>query len=199
MSATPETVVKSFYNWYAGYPGNQLVDGAYRPSEYLTTEFIRKVDEIIASFDKGGYDPFLCAQDIPESFTVDEGVISGKEANVVVHTSFEGHIFTIDLQQVDEQWKIADISCSVSEPLPVWVTYANLTFGVTLQYLAGWQSVPEYEERYRGQNGLSRSGPSAARDGRWMRCAIRTPTINCSRTALNRTWRVSRFRARMPA
>jgi hypothetical protein len=89
------------------------------------THLEEKVDEIIASFDKGGYDPFLCAQDIPESFTVDEGVISGKEANLVVHTTFEGHVFTIDLQQVDEQWKIADISCSVSEPLPVWVTYTT--------------------------------------------------------------------------
>jgi hypothetical protein len=46
------------------------VDGAYRSSEYLTPEFVRKVDEIVASFDKGGYDPFLCAQDISGEFTV---------------------------------------------------------------------------------------------------------------------------------
>ena len=123
MSVAPETVVESFYNWYLGYPGNPLVDGAYRSSEYLTTEFVRKADEIIASFDKGGYDPFLCAQDIPESFAVNEAVISGDEAGVVVHTSFEGHMFTVDLQRVDGQWKITDIICSVSESQPGWVTY----------------------------------------------------------------------------
>jgi hypothetical protein len=78
MSATPETVVESFYNWYIGYPGNALVDGAYRSSEYLTTEFVRKVDEIIASFDKGGYDLFLCAQDIPGEFAIEKAVGVGR-------------------------------------------------------------------------------------------------------------------------
>jgi hypothetical protein len=85
MSATPEMVVESFYNWYAGYPGNPLADGVYRSSEYLTTEFVRKVDEIIASFDKGGYDPFLCAQDIPGEFAIEKAVVSGDQASVVVH------------------------------------------------------------------------------------------------------------------
>jgi hypothetical protein len=118
MSATPEKVVESFYNWYAGYPGNLLVDGAYRSSKYLTTEFARKVDEIIASFDKGGYAPFLCAQDIPENFTVDKAAVSGEEASVVVHeiwnpgTQYELiHDVTVALRVVDGQWKISDIIC----------------------------------------------------------------------------------------
>lgn len=126
MSATPETVVESFYNWYIGYPGNPLVDGAYRSSEHLTTEFVRKVDEIIASFDKGGYDPFLCAQDVPGSFTVDKAVVSGEEARVVVHgiwnpgTQYElNHGVTVILRMVNGQWKIADVICPVPEPVVV--------------------------------------------------------------------------------
>ena len=118
MSATPEAVVESFYNWYIGYPGNALVDGAYRSSEYLTTEFVRKVDEIIASFDKGGYDPFLCAQDVPAEFTLEKAVVSGKEASVVVHeiwnpgTQYELiHDVTVALRLVNGQWKISDIIC----------------------------------------------------------------------------------------
>jgi len=126
MSVAPETVVESFYNWYLGYPGNTIVDGAYRSSEYLTTEFVRKVDEIIASFDKGGYDPFLCAQDIPESFTVDKATVSGEEASVVVHeiwnpgTQYESvHNVTVALRMVDGQWKIADVICLAPEPVVV--------------------------------------------------------------------------------
>jgi hypothetical protein len=58
---TPEEIVMSFYDGYIAYPGNPLVDEAYRSSEYLTEEFVQKVDGIIASFDHGGYDPFLCS------------------------------------------------------------------------------------------------------------------------------------------
>jgi hypothetical protein len=63
----PETVVQTFFDWYLAYAetGNPLVDGAYRDSPYLTANLVSQVDEIIASFEGGGYDPFLCAQDIP--------------------------------------------------------------------------------------------------------------------------------------
>ena len=43
------------------------------------------MDEIIASLDKGGYDPFLCAQDIPGEFAIEKAVVSGDQASVVVH------------------------------------------------------------------------------------------------------------------
>ena len=110
--ATPEEVVESFYTWYVDYPGNPMVEGAYRSSEYLDEAFVQKVDGIIASFDRGGYDPFLCAQDIPASFTVEDAVVSGDEARVVVRTSFEGHSFTVVLRPVNEQWEISDVLCA---------------------------------------------------------------------------------------
>ena len=127
MSVTPEKVVESFYNWYVGYPGNLLVDGAYRSSEYLTEEFIQKVDGIIVSFDKGGYDPFLCTQDIPGEFTVEKAVMLGREASVwVVHEiwNFDTRYELIDdlevrLRLLDGQWKIADVICLVPEPVVV--------------------------------------------------------------------------------
>jgi len=128
MSTPPETVVERFYNWYAGYPGNSLVDGAYRSSEYLITDFVRKIDVIIASFDKGGYDPFLCAQDKPENFAVDQPLVSGEEANITVHeiwnagTQYQlSHDVTVILQMVNGQWKIADVICPGVEsaaPMP---------------------------------------------------------------------------------
>jgi len=96
------------------------VDGAYRSSEYLAEEFIQKVDGIIASFDKGGYDPFLCAQDIPGEFTIEKAVVSGDQASVVMHeiwnpeTQYESiHDVKVALQMVDGQWKIADVICLI--------------------------------------------------------------------------------------
>jgi hypothetical protein len=81
----PEAVVTNFYRWYTGYPGNPMVGRAYRSNEYLTGELIEKVDGIIDSFDRGGYDPFLCAQDVPGEFAVEDAAVSGEEASVVVH------------------------------------------------------------------------------------------------------------------
>lgn len=110
----PEERVRSFYEWYLGYSGNPVTDGAYRSSEHLTGEFVQKVDEIIASFDRGGYDPFLCAQDVPESFTVGETSVSGDRAVVPVQTSFEGHAFTVVLLRIDGEWRISDVNCDGS-------------------------------------------------------------------------------------
>jgi len=133
-------VVASFYDWYIGYAqnvGNPMVDKSYRSSEYLTEEFAQKVDGIIAYFDKGGYDPFLCAQDIPESFTLEEAIIFGDEASVFVHTSFEGHKFTVDLQRVEGEWKIADIVCTTSPPVTLSARTRALPPALDLQTFSG--------------------------------------------------------------
>jgi len=122
--AAPESIVESFYRWYIDYPGNALADGAYRSSEVLSEAFIQEVDEIIASFDRGGYDPFLCAQDLPGSFSVDEATIApeGDQATVVVHqmwnpgTEYEStHDLTVALRMQDNAWKIVDITCAAPE------------------------------------------------------------------------------------
>jgi hypothetical protein len=112
-------VVERFYDWYLSYPGNVAAEGAYRSSEYLTPSFVEKVDEIIASFDRGGYDPFLCAQDIPGDLDVDDEVVrSSDTATVVVHgvwnpgTEFEAiSDVVVELQVMDGTWKISDIVC----------------------------------------------------------------------------------------
>ncbi len=110
----PGAVVEAFYAWYLDYSetGNPLVDGAYRSNKYLTEAFVQKVDELIASFDKGGYDPFLCAQDVSQDIMVEEVSLSVDEARVQVKTSFEGHSFDLLLQREGDQWKIADVLCA---------------------------------------------------------------------------------------
>ncbi len=112
--ANPALTVQAFYTWYLDYSetGNPMADEAYRSSEYLTEAFVQKVDEILASFEGGGYDPFLCAQDVPQDISVAEMNVSGDEAQVKVQTSFEGHSFDVVLQREGEQWKIADVICA---------------------------------------------------------------------------------------
>lgn len=117
-SASPDEVVNAFYRWYLGYPGNVMVDRAYRDSEYLTAELEVGVDAILDSFSGGGYDPFLCAQDIPDSITVSEPIVSGDTATVSANTSFAGHGFEVVLRMDQDGWQINAINCNGPAQVP---------------------------------------------------------------------------------
>jgi putative hemolysin len=119
-ATTPVEVTENFYNWYFDYIGepdtegmkNPLVDRAYRSSPHLTAAYITKVDMILTSFDQGGYDPFLQAQDFPQSFTVEEDYTAESDACVIVHEQWTGsptRDLTIDLVREDGAWKINNI------------------------------------------------------------------------------------------
>jgi hypothetical protein len=154
-ATSPEDAVQSFYAWYltssaydenTGERLNPLADGRYASSPYLTEGLVQKVDAIVAAFDKGGYDPFLCAQDVPESFSLGEPVVSGEIARVAVRTSFEGHAFTVALLREAGGWKMSDVLCEVDEAvepsLEGWQTFADDDYGFALRYPADWS----YEE-----------------------------------------------------
>jgi hypothetical protein len=123
VDETPEQVVEEFYAWYldyvaydeqAGARKNALVDGAYRSNEHLTEDFVVQIDDLLASMreeNRGGYDPFLCAQDIPEHVNVTDTQVTGDQAQVTVETSFPNHHFTLQLEDGDAGWQIADIVC----------------------------------------------------------------------------------------
>ena len=123
----PTEVVEAFYGWYLEYTKtdsdgnfrNALVDRAYQGSPYLAESFKAKLDQR-----EQGYDPILCAQDIPTSVIPDGFFVEklfppgeAKNASVVVRTSFPGHIFTIDLSRPGgsgDEWKIVDVICTFS-------------------------------------------------------------------------------------
>jgi hypothetical protein len=111
---SPQEIVTKFYRWYIGYPGNPLVDKEYRTSPYLAASLVQEVDETLASFDRGGGDPFLLAQDIPERFIVDEATVSGDRASVAVNLYWGGNPTPsprqVDLKLTDGEWKITRIS-----------------------------------------------------------------------------------------
>ncbi len=161
---TPAEAVNGFYGWYLSYArnqGNPLVDGAYQSSQFLTQGLVQKVDGIVASFDRGGFDPFLCAQDIPDSVSLDEPVVSGDVARVTVHTSFEDHAFTVALQRTNGRWLMSDVLCEVDQPGPGddvggapaepstgslegWQTFTDAEYGFALSYPPDW-TVKELE------------------------------------------------------
>lgn len=97
----------------SGTRRNPLVDGAYESRPELSEAFIQKIRDTLASLDSGGYDPILCAQDVPQSFGIPEmSMSSPDQASVVIETSFTDHSFTVDLELIDGQWKIIDVVCS---------------------------------------------------------------------------------------
>jgi hypothetical protein len=112
-------VVQSYYDWHWGFPGNVMAEGAYRSSEYLTESFVDKVSEVAASFDRGGYDPFLCTQDVPGNIIVhDEVTRLGDTATMVVcelwnpGTDYEGAGgVVVELQVMDGEWRISNTVC----------------------------------------------------------------------------------------
>jgi hypothetical protein len=111
----PEEVVAGFYDEYLGAIDlkagrNPLVDRSYRSSDFLSEDFVAEVDELLDAFERGGYDPFLLAQDVPESVEVGEAVVSGETAQVLVETSFEGHAFLVTLKCIDGVWKIVEVA-----------------------------------------------------------------------------------------
>jgi hypothetical protein len=115
FSTKPEDVIQEFYDWHINYEGNTLVDKAYQSSDYLTEDFIATLDAFTAG--SMMFDPILCAKDRPESIMPGEATISGEQANVLVTTSFVGHSFEVVLSQVNGEWKIDNVICTVKRPV----------------------------------------------------------------------------------
>ena len=128
----PGDAVQEFYTWYLDYIGdpavetfrNPLVDRAYREAPNLAPELVQQIDSLLESSAGFGYDPFLCAQDVPLAVTPSgtflmyefTGPQVKNSARVAVRTSFPGHWFTVDLKQdePDTPWQISAVTCGNS-------------------------------------------------------------------------------------
>lgn len=116
---TPDAVVKEFYDSYLEMVSdptsedfqNPLVNREYANFNALSPAFIMQVDELLASFEFGGYDPFLCAQNIPEAIQIDEVQTIKDTAEITVSSSFGNHQFTVLMELMEGNWLINDIQC----------------------------------------------------------------------------------------
>ena len=117
---TPNEVVRLFYDWYLDYArfdpergtrNNPLVDGAYRDSRYLSPQFIRTIDEQLA----GGeirFDPFLCAQDVPNAVDMIETSLTPDAARMTIRTGL-GNTFAVFVEPVNDTWQITRVDCTL--------------------------------------------------------------------------------------
>lgn len=126
-TVTPRGVTEEFYNWYLAQwqqtqpgasSGNPLTEGVYREYSLLTDALVLRVDEYIANRELGWGDPFLCAQDIPQYFWVQEVTVQENTATILTQLYFQNnalpHNLTVTLEPVDRQWQIAEISCGAT-------------------------------------------------------------------------------------
>lgn len=118
---TPLQVTENFYQEWISYSGeppvrNPVTDRIYQRSEYATDGLKNKMDKIINSFGEtpGGYDPVLCAQEKPESFSAEQVKTTEQTVEVLVKEDFYGKIKEVKVSLVLENnaWKIDNIECS---------------------------------------------------------------------------------------
>jgi hypothetical protein len=131
---TPAGATRAFYDWYLAYTApdetghfnNPLVDKAYRRAPYLSVELVEKMDELLSE-EPIMYDPFVCAQDVPEWYRTEEIEIRADSAQVMVMTyfpEFPGRLL-VSLENSANGWDLVDIACQVS-PEAITVGFYNL-------------------------------------------------------------------------
>ncbi len=113
---TPEDVVTAFYNWYSSEE-NVLPSEAYKDADSLTTEFKNRIGATLAGTEEPSYDLFLCGAPSVDDISINTGVITDKQANVVVDASLgddeEGISYIVELTLEENAWKISNIVCFI--------------------------------------------------------------------------------------
>ncbi|MDD5071852.1 MAG: DUF3828 domain-containing protein [Patescibacteria group bacterium] len=113
---SPEKNAAKFYEQWIAYEGNPMVDRIYYQNDLITENFSAKVDAIIESFltgQAGGYDPVLCAQDVPAGFELGKAQINGDTAEIFLTEFFSGGNKTILVEMKKEkgEWLINNVQC----------------------------------------------------------------------------------------
>jgi len=110
---TPQKVVNDFYKKWISYEGSPVNDKLYKNTSFVTDNFIVKIDSFIGSFNHGGYDPILCAQDVPQRFKIENVLVYNNEADLTVIENFDQSIKNVNvlLKKIGNEWKIDQINC----------------------------------------------------------------------------------------
>jgi hypothetical protein len=180
----PAEVTQQFYDWYlqeASQPpvegkGNILTEGGYAASPFLAPEFVEEVKRTVASFERGGFDPLLLAQDLPTAMQVVEERIDGGSAHVRMTTTFFGHELDVVLRHGDDGWQIVgvgkvepDLRDSGPEGLVDWFYSTYLAYPgnalVTRSFLSRAYMTEAFVEKVNGiLDSFDRSSPGGGYD-----------------------------------
>jgi len=150
--------VEDFYTWYLGRETSPLASGSYKNSQYLSIGWIANVEELVVSFDKGGFDPFVCAQDIPGAFTVGSVDERGDNAQATVDMVYGATVRSVPVKLAyeAEEWRIVSVECGdVQNDVSEKVTQ-------TIVYFHNPARVPDGEDDCRAVYGVERTLASSA-------------------------------------
>jgi hypothetical protein len=158
-SLDSEATVQAFYDWYLAYIGtgeqfrNPLTDYAYRTAPHLTMDMVQKVDRMAE--DGFGFDPFLCAQDVPTEIKLVASFYNGARPTVVMGSNFPGHFIIADLARTNfNTWLIRDITCGTN---PTGYVKAFYTWALDYAVGSGEMHNPLLEGAYQDSGFLNHS------------------------------------------
>lgn len=114
---TPAQVTLAFYEDWLDYETNPLSDKVYQDSPYLTSSLKEEIDQVVASFEYGAFDPVLCAQEKPDQVQVLDTTIQENQAVVLIENSYSGSGKLIEVELINDSknWKINKIICQEGE------------------------------------------------------------------------------------
>lgn len=156
VAAGAQETLELFYDNYLSYPANALARRAYRdhPSlaPYLHPDWISEVDAILAGFEMGGYDPFLCAQALPIDLQIEPLETRSDRARYVLQGDFGGSSgppFQVELTVGDSGWQITSIVCNPpGQPMPAAPPETSQE-PTNQQMSSGWNSFRSEEYRFQ--------------------------------------------------
>lgn len=104
---TPIQVTEAFYTWYLAQQQNPLSQKTYLDRTDLSASFKESVTQ------QSGFDPFLCAQDKPESITVSNYLIQDDTATVETTQTFSTgkRVVPVTLTRDNGKWLITMVEC----------------------------------------------------------------------------------------
>jgi hypothetical protein len=113
QSESPEKTTEKFFAEWIASKQNPLFAKAYQNNPYLTKQMEDEITNIVASFDKGGYDPILCAQDKPSSMSYTLLEQKNNKAFVEAKQDFYGTEKKIKIKLIKNKsgWQIDNIDC----------------------------------------------------------------------------------------
>ena len=115
--SSPKAVTEAFYDEWVNAEENPVSSQLYEGSEYVTQVFVENTNKAVSSFESGRYDPVLCAQDVPSSYTVSTRTKGEQEAETVVSEVFGDTAKSVNVKLVRHEglWQIQEIICPEPE------------------------------------------------------------------------------------
>lgn len=115
--STPSGTVNAFYAWYlhqlrvkgAGMTG---LPDMLTKTQLVSPGLVQKVTQVLDGFgDVAGYDPLLCAQDVPPAIWTEAEILNGDSATVLVNSDYPDYYVVVDLEKDHGSWLVEEISC----------------------------------------------------------------------------------------